>query len=81
MLARVRPQDVEEVGVLNVCATANSLNLVLRDEGLMRFVKYVSGRAPGSRWDVAMEYQPEADSDDEEGKEEKGKGGLEGEGE
>ena len=31
----------------------------------MRFVKYVSAAAPGSRWDVAMEYLPEDDSDSE----------------
>lgn len=43
--------DAEESGVLNVNAAANTLNLVLRDEGLMRFVKYVSFAAPGSRWE------------------------------
>ena len=35
--------------------------------GIMRFVKYVSASAPGSRWDVAVEYeivQPEEDDDD-----------------
>jgi len=33
----------------------------------MRFVKYVSASAPGSRWDVAVEYeivQPEEEEDD-----------------
>ncbi|KAG2489088.1 hypothetical protein HYH03_012314 [Edaphochlamys debaryana] len=70
--------DAEESGVLNVNAAANTLNLVLRDEGLMRFVKYVSFAAPGSRWDVAMEYLPEDPPEDEEegkeeGKEEEGK--------
>jgi len=49
-----------------VPAAANSLNLLLRDAGLMRFVKYVSAAAPGSRWDVAMEYLPEDDGEDEE---------------
>uniref|UniRef100_A0A7S3R425 Fe2OG dioxygenase domain-containing protein n=1 Tax=Dunaliella tertiolecta TaxID=3047 RepID=A0A7S3R425_DUNTE len=58
-------QDTEESGVLNVSAAFNSLNLVLRDEGLMKFVKYLSAEAPSSRWDVAMEYLPEDDSDDE----------------
>ncbi|PNW79265.1 hypothetical protein CHLRE_09g408464v5 [Chlamydomonas reinhardtii] len=67
--------DAEESGVLNVNAAANTLNLVLRDEGLMRFVKYVSFAAPGSRWDVAMEFLPEDDSDDEEEGEEKEKEG------
>jgi hypothetical protein len=42
-------QDAEDSGVLNVSAANNSLNLVLRDEGLMKFVKYVSAAAPGSR--------------------------------
>ncbi|EFJ40470.1 hypothetical protein VOLCADRAFT_108132 [Volvox carteri f. nagariensis] len=65
--------DSEESGVLNVNAAANTLNLVLRDEGLMRFVKYVSFAAPGSRWDVVMEYLPEDDDDDDEG-------GMEGQG-
>ena len=30
-------------------AASNSLNLVLRDEGLMKFVKYLSAQAAGSR--------------------------------
>ncbi|GAX82106.1 hypothetical protein CEUSTIGMA_g9534.t1 [Chlamydomonas eustigma] len=55
----------DESGVLNVSAAANSLNLVLRDEGLMKFVKYLSYLAPGSRWDVAMECVPEDDSSSE----------------
>lgn len=65
-------QDAEDSGVLNVNAAHGCLNLVLRDEGLMRFVKYVSSAAPSSRWDVAMEYKPEDDSDEEEGGGEKG---------
>ncbi|KAG1656705.1 hypothetical protein FOA52_006489 [Chlamydomonas sp. UWO 241] len=55
----------DESGVLNVSAEPNSLNLVLRDEGLMKFLKYVSYAAPSSRWDVAMECVPEPDSNDE----------------
>jgi len=35
----------------------NKLLLVLRDEGVMRFVKYVSAAAPGSRWDICGEYE------------------------
>lgn len=57
----------DESGVLNVSPAANTLNLVLRDEGLMRFVKYLSASAPSSRFDVAMVYKPEPDSDSEEG--------------
>ncbi|KAI8370317.1 Oxoglutarate and iron-dependent oxygenase degradation C-term-domain-containing protein [Radiomyces spectabilis] len=46
----------EEGALLTMPAGNNELALVLRDEGVMRFIKYVSGRAPGSRWDVAFEY-------------------------
>ena len=41
----------------------------------MRFVKYVSASAPGSRWDVTVEYeivQPEGDEDNEEDGDEDG---------
>jgi len=30
---------------------------VLRDERVMKFVKYVSASAEGSRWDVCGEYE------------------------
>lgn len=44
-------------GTLSVSAGCNVLNLVLRPTGVMKFVKYVSASAPGSRWDVAWEYR------------------------
>ena len=34
----------------------NTLNLVMRDSGVLRFVKYVHAAAPGSRVDVSAEY-------------------------
>jgi prolyl 3-hydroxylase /prolyl 3,4-dihydroxylase len=54
-------EDEEEAGgtLLSVQARFNTLSLVTRDEGVMRFVKYVSAFAPGSRWDVASEFQVE----------------------
>lgn len=52
--------------MLNVSPAANTLNLVLRDEGLMKFVKYLSAAAPSSRFDIAAVYKPEPDSDDDE---------------
>jgi Rps23 Pro-64 3,4-dihydroxylase Tpa1-like proline 4-hydroxylase len=64
------PTD-DESGVLNVSPAFNCLSLVLRDEGLMRFVKYLSAQAPGSRWDVSGVYVPEDDSDEEEEEEAK----------
>jgi hypothetical protein len=54
-------------------AGANELSLVLRDEGVMRFIKYVSAKAPGSRWDVAFEYDlPEEEEEEEEEEEANG---------
>ncbi|KAM0749535.1 hypothetical protein T439DRAFT_315803 [Meredithblackwellia eburnea MCA 4105] len=35
----------------------NTLTLVLRDPGVLKFVKYVSARAPGSRWDIGGEWE------------------------
>ena len=50
--------DEEENGTLLVAQPRfNNLQLVLRDSGLMHFVKYVSAEADGSRWDVCGEYQ------------------------
>ncbi|KAJ3294036.1 hypothetical protein HDU79_011619 [Rhizoclosmatium sp. JEL0117] len=45
--------------LLSVSATSNCLNLVMREGEVMRFIKYVGARAPGSRWDVAAEFQYE----------------------
>jgi hypothetical protein len=42
-------QDGNDSGVINVPAASNTLNLLMRDAGLMRFVKYISAAAPGSR--------------------------------
>ncbi|KAG6379011.1 nuclear protein [Boletus reticuloceps] len=47
----------------------NCLLLVLRDEGVLRFVKYVSAAAPGSRWDICSDFEVgmvEGDDEDEE---------------
>lgn len=35
----------------------NELSIVLRDEGVMKFVKYVSANAIGSRWDLSLEFE------------------------
>ena len=48
--------DDDDEPLLNVMARCNALSLVMRDAGVMRFVKYVNAQAPGSRWDVAGEY-------------------------
>lgn len=60
--------DEDEDGtLLNWQPHFNSLLLVLRDEGVLRFVKYVSAAAPGSRWDVCSEFEVGmVDNEDEE---------------
>ncbi|KAJ3812019.1 nuclear protein [Lentinula aff. lateritia] len=47
----------EDSTLLTVQPGFNRLLLVLRDERVMRFVKYVSAAAEGSRWDVCAEYE------------------------
>jgi hypothetical protein len=61
--------DEDDTELLSVSAANNTLSLVYRDPGTMRFVKYASSRAPSSRWDIAMEYrvEPSDGDDDEEG--------------
>ncbi|KAJ2004037.1 putative component of NuA3 histone acetyltransferase complex, partial [Coemansia thaxteri] len=57
----------EEDGVLLTTPAAwNTLNVVMREPGVVKFVKYVSASAPGSRWDVSYEYQVPASDDSEE---------------
>jgi Rps23 Pro-64 3,4-dihydroxylase Tpa1-like proline 4-hydroxylase len=50
--------------LLSVSAANNTLSLVFRDPGTMRFVKYLSKKAPSSRWDISMEYQIQESGDD-----------------
>ena len=60
----------EDDGVLfTMPAGWNSLSVVLRDRGVLRFVKYVSLAARGDRWDVCAEFGVEfaEEGDDEEG--------------
>lgn len=49
----------------------NKLTIVLRDSGTLRFVKYVSRKAKGDRWDISAMYEiEEPDDDDEEDEDE-----------
>lgn len=58
--------DNEDDGVLfSMPAGWNTLGLVLRDKGVMRFVKYVSQQAKGDRWDILGEF--DVDLSDEDG--------------
>eukprot|EP00698_Gefionella_okellyi_P024849 TRINITY_DN8881_c0_g1_i1.p1 TRINITY_DN8881_c0_g1~~TRINITY_DN8881_c0_g1_i1.p1 ORF type:complete len:559 (-),score=130.78 TRINITY_DN8881_c0_g1_i1:544-2220(-) len=55
----------DESGLLSVSAAFNTLNLVCRDSNVVRFVKYVSAAAPGSRWDISAEYEVEPMQEEE----------------
>ncbi len=52
-------EEVEDDGgpLLTVQPGFNRLLLVLRDERVMHFVKYLSATAPGCRWDVCGEWE------------------------
>jgi hypothetical protein len=58
-------EDEEDSTLLTVQPGFNRLLLVLRDERVMRFVKYVSAAAEGSRWDVCGEYEVGMMAEDE----------------
>ncbi|KAL3938886.1 MAG: hypothetical protein SGBAC_006286 [Bacillariaceae sp.] len=56
----------DDTELLSVSASNNTLSLVYRDPGTMRFVKYVGSSAPSSRYDIAIEYQvPESEKGDD----------------
>jgi hypothetical protein len=55
--------DEDDTELLSVSASNNTLSLVFRDPGTMRFVKYVGCRAPSSRWDISMEFEVEDNAD------------------
>lgn len=60
------PHDSEDAAVykahdddgvlLTSYACWNQLTIVMRDEGILAFTKYVAARAPGSRWDMTGQY-------------------------
>lgn len=51
-------------------ASWNKLTIVLRDSGTLKFVKYVSRKAPGDRWDICATFDIEEQDDDEDEEEE-----------
>jgi hypothetical protein len=48
--------DMDDGPLLHLGLGFNKFLLVLRDPGVMRFVKYLSTSAEGSRWDVCGEW-------------------------
>lgn len=57
--------EEDDTKLLSVSASNNTLSLVYRDPGTMRFVKYVGAGAPSSRWDLTVEYDVKDDDDDD----------------
>ncbi|KAK9315228.1 Oxoglutarate and iron-dependent oxygenase degradation C-term-domain-containing protein [Lipomyces starkeyi] len=61
--------EVEESAGDSVLLTSqakwNVLTIVYRDPGVLKFVKYVSQNAPGSRWDITGEWKPTYNSREE----------------
>ncbi|KAK4623558.1 Prolyl 3,4-dihydroxylase ofd1 [Fulvia fulva] len=63
--------DDEDDGILfSNPAGWNTMSIVLRDKGTLKFVKYVSQKAPGARMDVTGSYEVEPEDDDDEEDEE-----------
>ena len=59
--------DTEDDNVLFASPPAwNKLSIVLRDSGVLKFVKYVSRSAPGDRWDVVGVFGVESGEDEDE---------------
>lgn len=57
--------DNGESVLINKPASWNSFNLVLRDENVLEFIKYVSWAAKGSRWDIKMLWDVKSTDDEE----------------
>lgn len=64
--------DDEDNVLFTVPAAWNKMSIVLRDSGVLRFVKYVSRNAKGDRWDVSGLFGvgDEGEDEDEDGEEE-----------
>jgi hypothetical protein len=60
--------DAEDDNVLfTMPASWNKMSIVLRDSGVLKFVKYVSRNAKGDRWDVTGSFGVVLEEDDGEG--------------
>ncbi|GAB7356203.1 hypothetical protein MBLNU459_g6784t2 [Dothideomycetes sp. NU459] len=72
--------DDEDDGILfSNPAAWNTLSVVLRDKGVLKFVKYVSGAAKGDRWDFVGAVEVEDDDEDGEDGDEDEDDGVENE--
>lgn len=60
-------EDDEDDGILfSMGAGWNRMSIVLRDKGTLKFVKYVSRKAQGDRWDVTGEVEVRFNEEEEE---------------
>jgi Rps23 Pro-64 3,4-dihydroxylase Tpa1-like proline 4-hydroxylase len=75
--------DDDDNVLFTMPATWNKMSIVLRDSGVLKFVKYVSKTAKGDRWDICGVYgvkeEEEGENDDEDGGRDRagGKGNIE----
>ncbi|KAK7700236.1 putative component of NuA3 histone acetyltransferase complex [Diaporthe eres] len=80
--AAIYKSSADDDNILFFQAAAwNKLTIVLRDSGTLRFVKYVSQKAKGDRWDVSATFDIEEQDDDdgdEDGEEDNGEGPANG---
>lgn len=53
--AAIYKADDGDSVLINKAAEWNSLNIVLRDENVLQFIKYVSWGANSSRWDISLQ--------------------------
>jgi hypothetical protein len=64
-------KDDEDDGVLfSQPAGWNNMSIVLRDNGVLRFTKYVSKAAKGDRWDVCADFGVELGEDEDDSEDE-----------
>ncbi|SCU77780.1 LAME_0A02212g1_1 [Lachancea meyersii CBS 8951] len=61
-----RSDDTGDSVLINKPPSWNSFNLVLRDESVLQFVKYVSWAAKSSRWDITAQWDVKTVDDDSE---------------
>lgn len=70
--------EEEDDGVLfTMPASWNKMSIVLRDSGVLKFVKYVSKNAKGDRWDICGAFGVKEEEDDDEDEEDEGDEGKE----
>lgn len=57
--------DADDNVLFTVSPSWNKMSIVLRDSGVLKFVKYVSKKAKGDRWDVLAAYGVKDDDEDD----------------